>query len=444
MFAMYRGWGARLLRALVQLSLDRNADAYEEVRPPTLVLTETMVATGHLPKFADEAYHVERDDLWAIPTAEVPLTSLHRDEILDAADLPAAVHRLHVVLPPRGRIGREGHPGPAASPRVRQGRAAGGGRGRRAGHRLPGGRARPQRGTAARPRAGLPHRRPVHRRPRQLGGPHVGHRGLRPGRRPVARGVVGVVVLRLPGPPGQHPLPARGRSRRRRRRQRRQGRRARSSPTRSTARRWAGPARSPPTSRPTAEPDGSVAIVDALRPYLGGAEAITPAARARRRRPLGGRGQAQDAQRPDRAKCCGDSSKPWADRSRSARSSSASSGTSTTAPHDEHTAWWCGPTVAVIEVEGRRAVPQVDVADHAKLLEPVERAVHGGPVGLGVAPAFALGHPGHDLVGRDVVIAGDQRLDDGPPRRRRRGRPAPAAATGSRQPNGDCRSPEGR
>ncbi|HEX6423386.1 MAG TPA: serine--tRNA ligase [Acidimicrobiales bacterium] len=88
MFVMYRGWGARLLRAMVQLSLDRNADAYIEVRPPTLVLTETMVSTGHLPKFADEAYHVERDDLWAIPTAEVPLTSLHRDEILDAADLP--------------------------------------------------------------------------------------------------------------------------------------------------------------------------------------------------------------------------------------------------------------------------------------------------------------------------------------------------------------------
>jgi seryl-tRNA synthetase len=88
MFVMYRGWGARLLRAMVQLSLDRNADAFEEVRPPTLVLTDTMVATGHLPKFADDAYHIERDDLWAIPTAEVPLTSLHRDEILDAADLP--------------------------------------------------------------------------------------------------------------------------------------------------------------------------------------------------------------------------------------------------------------------------------------------------------------------------------------------------------------------
>ena len=88
MFVMYRGFGATLARALVQLALDRNADAYEEIRPPTLVKTETMISTGHLPKFADEAYHLERDDLWAIPTAEVPLTSLARDEILDEAILP--------------------------------------------------------------------------------------------------------------------------------------------------------------------------------------------------------------------------------------------------------------------------------------------------------------------------------------------------------------------
>lgn len=88
MFVMYRGFGAALVRALVQLALDRNADAYEEIRPPTLVKTETMISTGHLPKFVDDAYHLERDDLWAIPTAEVPLTSLARDEILDEAQLP--------------------------------------------------------------------------------------------------------------------------------------------------------------------------------------------------------------------------------------------------------------------------------------------------------------------------------------------------------------------
>jgi len=88
MFPMYRGAGATLARALCQLGLDLNADAFEEVRPPTLVRTETMVSTGHLPKFADDAYHLERDDLWAIPTAEVPLTSLGRDELFDEADLP--------------------------------------------------------------------------------------------------------------------------------------------------------------------------------------------------------------------------------------------------------------------------------------------------------------------------------------------------------------------
>ncbi|MBV9950378.1 MAG: serine--tRNA ligase, partial [Acidimicrobiia bacterium] len=88
MFTMPRRGGATLARALCQLALDRNADAFEEVRPPSLVLTETLTASGQLPKFADDAYAVERDDLWAIPTAEVPLTSLARDEILDEADLP--------------------------------------------------------------------------------------------------------------------------------------------------------------------------------------------------------------------------------------------------------------------------------------------------------------------------------------------------------------------
>ncbi len=88
MFPLYRGAGARLIRALTAFALDHHSDVYEEIRPPTLVRTETMVSTGHLPKFADDAYHLERDDLWAIPTAEVPLTSMFRDEILDAAALP--------------------------------------------------------------------------------------------------------------------------------------------------------------------------------------------------------------------------------------------------------------------------------------------------------------------------------------------------------------------
>ena len=88
MFAMYRGAGAHLLSALINYGLDRNRDAFEQVRPPTVVKTDTMIGTGHLPKFEDDAYHLERDDLWAIPTAEVPLTSLVAGEVLDAADLP--------------------------------------------------------------------------------------------------------------------------------------------------------------------------------------------------------------------------------------------------------------------------------------------------------------------------------------------------------------------
>ena len=92
MFAMLRGGGATLARALCQLALDRNADAFEEIRPPTFVRTDTMVSTGHLPKFVDEAYHVERDDLWAIPTAEVPLTSLGRDEVLDGLPIRLMAH----------------------------------------------------------------------------------------------------------------------------------------------------------------------------------------------------------------------------------------------------------------------------------------------------------------------------------------------------------------
>ena len=92
---------------------------------PSLVRTEIMVGTGQLPKFSDDAYHLERDDLWAVPTAEVPLTSLYRDEILDEADLPDALHGRHALLPAGGGLGRPGHPWPAAGPRVRQGRAPG-------------------------------------------------------------------------------------------------------------------------------------------------------------------------------------------------------------------------------------------------------------------------------------------------------------------------------
>ena len=88
MFTMLRGPGATMARALCQYALDRNADAFEEIRPPSLVTSATLTATGQLPKFADDAYAIERDDLWCIPTAEVPLTSIHANEIIDETSLP--------------------------------------------------------------------------------------------------------------------------------------------------------------------------------------------------------------------------------------------------------------------------------------------------------------------------------------------------------------------
>ena len=91
MFTMQRGAGATLSRALCQYGLDLNADAFEEIRPPSLVTTATLTATGQLPKFADDAYAIERDDLWCIPTAEVPLTSIYAGEILDDPELPIRV-----------------------------------------------------------------------------------------------------------------------------------------------------------------------------------------------------------------------------------------------------------------------------------------------------------------------------------------------------------------
>ena len=89
-FPVLRGGGARLQRGLINYFLDVHTteNGYQELRVPYLVTRETLTGTGQLPKFADESYQSERDDLWLIPTAEVPVTNLHRDEILTAAQMP--------------------------------------------------------------------------------------------------------------------------------------------------------------------------------------------------------------------------------------------------------------------------------------------------------------------------------------------------------------------
>ncbi len=89
-FYVLKGLGARLQRALIAWMLDLHTQhhGYTEIYPPYLVRQECMVGTGNLPKFGDNLYRDAEDDLWLIPTAEVPVTNLHREEILPPGSLP--------------------------------------------------------------------------------------------------------------------------------------------------------------------------------------------------------------------------------------------------------------------------------------------------------------------------------------------------------------------
>jgi seryl-tRNA synthetase len=89
-FPVLMGMGARLARGLINFMLDLHTreHGYIEVEPPLLVRRDVMIGTGQLPKFEDDMYRLSTDELFLIPTAEVPLTNLHRDEILDGTTLP--------------------------------------------------------------------------------------------------------------------------------------------------------------------------------------------------------------------------------------------------------------------------------------------------------------------------------------------------------------------
>jgi seryl-tRNA synthetase len=89
-FYVLKGLGARLQRALISFMLDLHTreHGYQEVYPPFIVKRDCLVGSGNLPKFADNLYHDAEDDLWFVPTAEVPITNMHRDEILPPGSLP--------------------------------------------------------------------------------------------------------------------------------------------------------------------------------------------------------------------------------------------------------------------------------------------------------------------------------------------------------------------
>lgn len=88
MFAAYKGKGAKLLRALVAYALELHEEKYLEIIPPHMVSSKSLTYTGHLPKFANDQYRCAEDDLWLIPTAEVPLTASFAGNCYDAAELP--------------------------------------------------------------------------------------------------------------------------------------------------------------------------------------------------------------------------------------------------------------------------------------------------------------------------------------------------------------------
>jgi seryl-tRNA synthetase len=89
-FVFYTGLGARLERALIQYMMDVHVDrhGYEEMFPPMIVNRDSMIGTGQLPKFAEDVFKLEEWDYYLVPTAEVPVTNYHRDEILSIDDLP--------------------------------------------------------------------------------------------------------------------------------------------------------------------------------------------------------------------------------------------------------------------------------------------------------------------------------------------------------------------
>ena len=105
------------------LDLHVGSTATREVLPPFLANAESLIGTGQLPKFEEDLFKLDATGYYLIPTAEVPLTNLHRDEILAAADAAAPLHRVHALLPRGGRRGGQRHARPDPPAPVRQGRA---------------------------------------------------------------------------------------------------------------------------------------------------------------------------------------------------------------------------------------------------------------------------------------------------------------------------------
>ncbi len=122
-FPLFTGMGARLGRALANFMLDLHTreHGYLEVAPPYLVNRATLTGTGQLPKFAEEVYASPADDLFLIPTAEVPVTNIHARRDSRGQGVAGQLRGLYPMLPAGGVLPRERHPRPDSSASVRQG-----------------------------------------------------------------------------------------------------------------------------------------------------------------------------------------------------------------------------------------------------------------------------------------------------------------------------------
>ena len=119
-FPLYKGQGAQLQRAFINFFLDEaGTRGYKEIQPPLMVNAASATGTGQLPDKEDLMYVATRDGFFLIPTAEVPVTNIHRDEILSEATTAGEILRVHSVLPPRGRIVRQRCPRTESSASIR-------------------------------------------------------------------------------------------------------------------------------------------------------------------------------------------------------------------------------------------------------------------------------------------------------------------------------------
>ena len=211
-FALYWGLGAKLERALINFMLDVHTreHGYTEVLPPFLVNSQSLFGTGQLPKFAEDLFKCEGHDFWLIPTAEVPVTNIYRDETLEADALPV---KLCAYTPcfrsEAGSYGRDvrgiirQHQFQKVE-LVKFTRA-------RAELRRAGEAHRRRRGHPAPPGPAVPHGGALHRRHGLLLGQDLRHRGLAARAERLQGNLLLLEFRGLPGAPRRHPLPKRGR-----------------------------------------------------------------------------------------------------------------------------------------------------------------------------------------------------------------------------------------